>query len=118
MYCDQCGALIEADSKFCAQCGNKLHNSSASHIQTQSEAPRETEKDSTSTRLVVVGICILAALVGTLLFSVVYKSQKGSEFVVKWKDRKVRIAAGSGLERLLPDTLLRKIVDETILPHL
>jgi hypothetical protein len=29
MYCGHCGSLIEADSKFCAQCGNKLHDTSA-----------------------------------------------------------------------------------------
>ena len=76
---------IEADSKFCAQCGSKLHETSANERPLQSERPRKMEKDPTSTPLGVAGICILVVLVGTLLFSVLHKST-GSEFVGKWKD--------------------------------
>jgi uncharacterized membrane protein YvbJ len=76
-YCEHCGASIEADSKFCAQCGNKLQETSASQGQTQSEPPLEADKDPTSKPLVVVAACIIAVVVGTLLFSVVYKSTSG-----------------------------------------
>ncbi len=75
VYCEQCGALIEAASKFCAQCGNKqLHETSANESQKQSESPRETEKDRTSIPLAIAGICILALVAGTLLFSVLQRS--------------------------------------------
>lgn len=80
-YCEHCEALVEPDSKFCAQCGNKLHEASANRSQVQPETPpREGGRRSTnnSTPLAVVGICILAVLVGSGLFFAAYKSSSAS----------------------------------------
>lgn len=67
MYCEHCGASIEADSKFCAECGNKLHDTSVNQSQIQSEPPRENGIRSTRTPREVMGIWILIVLVGSLL---------------------------------------------------
>jgi hypothetical protein len=70
MYCEHCGALVEADSKFCVECGNKLHETSTNQRQIQPEPPRKHGTSSPSIALAAVGICILVVLVGSLLFSV------------------------------------------------
>lgn len=114
-YCEHCGALIEVDSKFCAQCGNKLHKTAANQNQIQSEWPREAGEDPTGKPLTVVGICILAVVVGTVLFFGIYGSGAGRGIAVPSDVRQLifdRSQFGGAISLSLPTEDSRKQFEE------
>lgn len=109
-YCEHCGALIEADSKFCAHCGNKLQETSASQSQIQPEPPRKMEKDPTSKPLAVAGIGILAVLIGTLLFFGIYRTGSGRIPLLSDDSKELaRRTAAIKLANLKPQLIVRVI---------